>query len=62
MGMRLAPFAAFGLMAGIVSKIGLSALTGLGAYMLTVIAGLFVMMIVYIIIIKFFAKRPLHLP
>ena len=57
--MRLAPFAAFGLMAGIVSKIGLSALTGLGAYMATVVVGLFVMMIVYIIIIKFFAKRPL---
>ncbi|QDI89357.1 dicarboxylate/amino acid:cation symporter [Candidatus Nitrosopumilus sp. SW] len=57
--MRLAPFAAFGLMAGIVSKIGLSALTGLGAYMATVVAGLFVMMIVYVIIIKFFAKRPL---
>jgi len=57
--MRLAPFAAFGLMAGIVSKVGLSALIGLGAYMTTVIAGLFVMMIVYIIIIKFFAKRPL---
>ena len=57
--MRLAPFAAFGLMAGIVSKVGLSALTGLGAYMATVIIGLFVMMIVYIIIIKFFAKRPL---
>ncbi|MDH3765020.1 MAG: dicarboxylate/amino acid:cation symporter [Nitrosopumilus sp.] len=57
--MRLAPFAAFGLMAGIVSKIGLSALTGLGAYMATVIVGLFVMMIVYIIIIKFLTKRPL---
>ena len=57
--MRLAPFAAFGLMAGIVSKIGLSALSGLGAYMATVIAGLFVMMIIYIIILKFFAKRPL---
>ena len=57
--MRLAPFAAFGLMAGIVSKVGLSALTGLGAYMATVIAGLFIMMIVYVVIIKFFAKRPL---
>jgi len=57
--MRLAPFAAFGLMAAIVSKIGLSALTGLGAYMATVVAGLLIMMIVYIIIIKFFAKRPL---
>ncbi|MFB5630036.1 MAG: dicarboxylate/amino acid:cation symporter [Nitrosopumilaceae archaeon] len=57
--MRLAPFAAFGLMAGIASKVGISALTGLGAYMITVIIGLFAMMIVYMIIIKFFAKRPL---
>ena len=57
--MRLAPFAAFGLMAGITSKLGLSALTGLGAYMATVIIGLFAMMLVYIIIIKIFARRPL---
>ena len=57
--MRLAPFAAFGLMAGITSKLGLSALTGLGAYMLTVVAGLFVMILVYILILKFFTKRPL---
>ena len=57
--MRLAPFAAFGLMAGITSKVGISALSGLGAYMATVIVGLFAMMIIYIIIIKFFAKRPL---
>ncbi len=56
--MRLAPFAAFGLMAGITSKVGLSALTGLGAYMLTVIIGLFAMIFIYIIIIKIFAKRP----
>ena len=57
--MRLAPFAAFGLMAGITSKLGLSALTGLGAYMLTVVSGLFVMIFVYMLIIKFFTKRPL---
>ena len=57
--MRLAPFAAFGLMAGITSKVGLSALAGLGAYMATVIVGLFAMILVYIIIVKFFAKRPL---
>lgn len=57
--MRLAPFAAFGLMAGITSKIGLSALGVLGAYMLTVVAGLFVMILVYMLIIKFFAKRPI---
>lgn len=57
--MRLAPFAAFGLMAGVTSKLGLSALTGLGAYMVTVVIGLFIMMIVYIIIIKVFAKKPI---
>ena len=57
--MRLAPFAAFGLMTNITSKLGLEALSGLGAYMITVVIGLFMMMIVYIIIIKFFAKRPL---
>ncbi|MFB5611174.1 MAG: dicarboxylate/amino acid:cation symporter, partial [Nitrosopumilaceae archaeon] len=57
--MRLAPFAAFGLMAGVTSKLGLSALTGLGAYMVTVVIGLFIMLIVYIIIIKVFAKRPI---
>jgi Na+/H+-dicarboxylate symporter len=57
--MRLAPFAAFGLMAGITSKLGLSALVGLGAYMGTVVIGLFLMLLVYIIIIKVFAKRPI---
>lgn len=57
--MRLAPFAAFGLIAGITSKVGLSALAVLGAYMLTVIVGLFAMIFIYIIIIKFFTKRPL---
>lgn len=57
--MRLAPFAAFGLMASITSKLGLTALSGLGAYMVTVVIGLFIMLIVYVIIIKFFAKRPL---
>ena len=57
--MRLAPFAAFGLMADIVSKVGLDALVGLGTYMGTVVAGLFIMMLVYIIIIKVFAHRPI---
>lgn len=56
--MRLAPFAAFGLMADITSKVGLSSLLGLGAYMLTVVLGLSVMLLVYIVIIKLFTKRP----
>ncbi len=57
--MRLAPFAAFGLIASITSKVGISALGGLGAYMATVVIGLFAMILVYIIIIKVFAKRPI---
>jgi Na+/H+-dicarboxylate symporter len=57
--MRLAPFAAFGLMVGLTSKLGLSALAGLGAYMLTVVVGLLLMVFVYILIIKFFTKKPL---
>ncbi|MEX0861343.1 dicarboxylate/amino acid:cation symporter [Nitrosopumilus sp.] len=57
--MRLAPFAAFGLMADITAKVGLSSLAGLGAYMITVVVGLFLLMLVYIIIIKVFTKRPL---
>lgn len=58
--MRLAPFAAFGLMTSLTSKLGVAALTGLGAYIITVIIGLFAMLVIYIIIIKFFAKRPLR--
>jgi Na+/H+-dicarboxylate symporter len=57
--MRLAPFAAFGLMVDIAARVGLTALTGLGAYMITVVIGLFLMMGVYIIIIKVFTGRPL---
>ena len=57
--MRLAPFAAFGLMADIVSKVGLDAMVGLGAYMGTVVIGLFLMLLVYIIIIKVFVGRPI---
>ncbi len=58
--MRLAPFAAFGLMTSLTSKLGLAALSGLGAYIITVIIGLFAMLVIYMIIIKFFAKRPLR--
>ena len=58
--MRLAPFAAFGLMTSLTSKLGLTALTGLGAYVITVIIGLLAMLIIYIIIIKFLAKRPIR--
>ena len=56
--MRLAPFAAFGLMADVTAKLGIGALISLGAYMITVVIGLLAMLIVYIIIIRFFTKKP----
>ena len=46
-------------MADIVSKVGLDALVGLGTYMVTVVIGLFIMMLVYIVIIKLFTNKPL---
>lgn len=48
--MKLAPFAVFGLMARLTASIGLEALLGMGIYVCTVIAGLFAMMIAYVII------------
>lgn len=43
--MRLAPFAVFGLTARLISKLRIEALFGLGVYVLTVIAGLFILMV-----------------
>ena len=56
--MRLAPFAAFGLMVDVTAKLGIGALISLGAYMITVVIGLLAMLIVYMIIIRFFTKKP----
>ncbi|MDH3710753.1 MAG: dicarboxylate/amino acid:cation symporter [Cyclobacteriaceae bacterium] len=50
--MELAPYAVFGLMTQITSKIGLDALAGLGMYVLAVIVGLLLLTIVYNIIIQ----------
>lgn len=55
--MKLAPFAAFGLMASLASKLGLSALSGLGAYVITVLVGLAILLGVYVIIIRVFTGR-----
>ncbi len=59
--MKLAPYAVFGLICNITIQIGLDAITGVGAYMLSVLLGLFSMFIVYMIIVCVVAKRnPIH--
>jgi len=59
--MRLAPLAVFGLMAQLTTKIGVAALFGMAIYVATVIAGLFVMLIVYLLMLRIFVQvKPLR--
>ena len=58
--MKIVPFAVFGLIVGMVSKIGLESMAGLGIYMVTVVLGLGIMLSVYVLILKFVAKRPIR--
>ncbi|MGV7225348.1 MAG: dicarboxylate/amino acid:cation symporter [Nitrosopumilus sp.] len=55
--MKIVPFAVFGLIVGMVAKVGIETMGGLGVYMGTVILGLGVMLLVYVLILKFVAKR-----
>lgn len=57
--MKIVPFAVFGLIVGMVSKVGIESMAGLGVYMGTVILGLGIMVIVYTLILKLVAKRPI---
>ena len=58
--MRLAPLAVFGLMAQLTSKLGLEALLGMSVYVGTVLGGLALMMVVYLVAVFIGAgKRPL---
>ena len=57
--MKIVPFAVFGLIVGMVAKVGVETMAGLGVYMATVILGLGAMLLVYTMIIKFVAKRPI---
>ncbi|ABX12989.1 dicarboxylate/amino acid:cation symporter [Nitrosopumilus maritimus] len=59
MAMKIVPFAVFGLIVGMVAKVGVETMAGLGVYMATVILGLGAMLLVYTMIIKFVAKRPI---
>ncbi|MEX1001877.1 MAG: dicarboxylate/amino acid:cation symporter [Crocinitomicaceae bacterium] len=49
--MRLVPFAVFGLIAQLMSTIGFSSLESVGLYVLTVLAGLALLLLIYLILI-----------
>ena len=55
--MKIVPFAVFGLIVGMVSKVGIGSMIGMGAYMGTVVLGLGIMVLVYALILKIVAKR-----
>ena len=55
--MMLAPYAVFGLLADISIRIGPSAITGLSAYVATVILGLACLYFVYLLIVKLLARK-----
>ena len=54
--MAIAPYAVFGLLCNITIRLGMSAITSVGAYMLTVLAGLLCVLLVYLTIIAIFTK------
>lgn len=54
--MRLAPFAVFGLTARLISQLGAKALFGLGIYVLTVVGGLMVLFVFYLLLARFLGK------
>lgn len=55
--LRFAPLAVFGLMADIASRVGLKAIAGMGAYVATVVAGLLVLLALYLLIVMILAGR-----
>lgn len=55
--LRLAPFAVFGLLAQISARVGLSALLGTGMYVLTVICGLALLLLVYLVLVRTIGGR-----
>lgn len=55
--MMLIPYAVFGLMAALLSKIGIEIFFGLGYYILVVIFGLFILMVFYLILVFVFTQK-----
>ena len=58
--MRLAPYAVFGLMAQLTTTLGFRAMLGMASYVATVLLGLAVLMVFYLVLLKLLAGvRPL---
>lgn len=55
--MKLAPYAVFGLICNVTIQIGLDTIAGVGAYMMSVLLGLFSMFLVYMFIVTIVAKQ-----
>lgn len=59
--MRLAPIAVFGLMAQLTTKIGFSALLGMAIYVATVLIGLLLLLIFYLVLLRvFIGEKPMR--
>lgn len=56
--MILAPFAVFGLLAQLTMKIGLNALLGMAVYVVTVLLGLALLFLVYLILVYTITRQP----
>ena len=56
--MRLAPFAVFGLITKLVANLGLEVLAGMLLYVITVVLGLLVMVLLYVIVLKISGPLP----
>ena len=59
MAMKGVPFAVFGLIVGMVAKVGVETMAGLVVYVATVILGLGAMLLVYAMIVKIGSQRPI---
>lgn len=55
--MQFAPLAVFGLLAQVVAEVGIDALIGTGAYVLTVLAGLVLLMAIYMLIVLVMGRK-----
>ena len=58
--MVLAPVAVFGLLAQIMIRVGLEALLGVGAYVLTVLTGLAALFGFHLLLVRFVGRRPIR--
>jgi Na+/H+-dicarboxylate symporter len=55
--MLLAPWAVFGLMAQLISNLGLVTILGMGVYILTVLAGLLCLLVLYLFLVAVLGRR-----